>query len=317
MIIGHLIEDIPIAYEETLNSEIDKLFKEDSSLRGVVICRDLVPIAYLSKTRFYQKIGSKYGYDLYFNRPCNLLGETEPLIVSFNKPILEVSKMAMERNREELYDEIIVTLHGNYVGVVDIRTLLLNLVESQVQIASYLNPLSKLPGNEIINEKLQEALLRPSISVLYFDLDNFKSYNDHYGFKQGDHLLLFLIDLLKKKISGEDFFLGHIGGDDFIAIISNETVDAICKDIITTFDQHIIQFYEQQDLTNPPCITGRNGEEIPLPICTLSIAVLQKKHENEISTVEELANLAAKVKKKCKDVGGSCYIVETHQLQLS
>ena len=316
MIIGHLIEDIPIAYEETLNCEIDELFKVDPSIRGIVICSEHIPIAYLSKTRFYQKIGSKYGYDLYFNRPCKLLCETKPLIVSFNEPIIEVSKVAMERNREELYDEIIVTQHEKYVGVVDIRTLLLNLVESQVQIASYLNPLSKLPGNEIINEKLLETLLLPSISVLYFDLDKFKTYNDYYGFKQGDHLLLFLIDLLKCKISHDDFFLGHIGGDDFIAVVSNEMVDLICTDIISTFDDHVTQFYEEQDLVDPPFIYERDGVGVPLPICTLSIAVLQKKNKNEISTVEELANLAAKVKKSCKKFKGSCYIVETPKLQL-
>ncbi len=311
MIIGHLMEDIPIATEKTLNHEIDSIFQTNPTLRGVVVCREESPIAYLSKTRFYQKIGSKYGYDLYFQRSCTLLCKYQPFIVPYNSPIVQVSTAAMERQGEELYDEIIVTKNGKYAGVVDIRTLLLNLVESQVRFASYLNPLSKLPGNEIINQKLQEALLLPTFSVLYFDIDKFKPYNDFYGFKQGDNLLLFLIDLLKREIAHEEYFLGHIGGDDFIAILPNNMVEEVCINILKRFDDEVLHYYKDEDLMTPPLIAARDGELVPLSVCSLSIAVVQKTSPTDSLTVDGLANFAAKTKKKCKATKGSCYVIDT------
>lgn len=311
MIIGHLIEDIPIATEETSNYEIDEIFKANPTLRGIVVCRDEQPIAFLSKTRFYQKIGSKYGYDLYFKRSCTLLCKYQPFVVKYNSPIVQVSTAAMQRHGEELYEEIIVTKNGKYAGVVDIRKLLLNLVESQVQFASYLNPLSKLPGNEIINQKLQDALSLPAFSVLYFDIDKFKPYNDYYGFKQGDNLLLFIIDLLKTEIHIEEHFLGHIGGDDFIAILPNDLIEQVCTKILERFDHEVLHYYQDEDLKNPPLVAARDGGLIPLPVCSLSIAVVQKTSTVDSLTVEELANFAAKTKKKCKEIKGSCYLIET------
>ena len=90
--------------------------------------------------------------------------------------------------------------------MVSIRELLLKLVDTQVAIASFLNPLSSLPGNKLIDEKLEEALQLSQYSLIYFDLDHFKSYNDTYGFNKGDKILRYLTEILKRHICGvEDF----------------------------------------------------------------------------------------------------------------
>lgn len=310
MMIGQLAEIIPVATESTLNCKIDELFKKQPKLRGIVVCRENVPIGYIPKSYFYEKIGSKYGYDLYYKKPCTFVCKYEPLIVKHSTPIVNVSTAAMDRSDVDMFDDIIIIKKGQFAGIVDIRTLLLNLVESQVQFASYLNPLSKLPGNEIINQKLQDAINIGEQAVLYFDLDLFKPYNDYYGFKQGDNLLLFLIDVLKTQVSLDEHFLGHIGGDDFIAIIPTNQVTIVCKAIIAAFDHQVVRYYDSQDLKNPPIVTGRNGIQIPLPICSLSIAVVQIDAPKLKVSVEDLSNVAAKVKKKCKAIQGSCYVIE-------
>src|SRR5690606_2262947 len=99
-------------------------------------------------------------------------------------------KLAMQRTEEDLYDDVIVIQNGEFFGVVSIRALLMKFVEIQVEFASFLNPLSNLPGNHLIDQKLNESLDYPQFSILYFDLDFFKTYNDIYGFNKGDKVLL-------------------------------------------------------------------------------------------------------------------------------
>ncbi|WP_249650682.1 GGDEF domain-containing protein, partial [Lysinibacillus sp. D4A3_S15] len=84
----------------------------------------------------------------------------------------------------------------------------------------------------------------PQNSLIYFDLDHFKSYNDTYGFSKGDKILLYLTDILKRHICEVDDFLVHIGGDDFVAILPYYDVNSICQRIIDDFDANILCFYE-------------------------------------------------------------------------
>lgn len=168
MKIGEVIETVPCIDEFVKNREVDLLFTSNLSLRSVVVVRDERPIGHITRTHFYQKIGTRYGYNLFMGRQNQLIIKDNPLMVEHHTPITEVSTVAMSRPPEDLYDDVIVTRNGLYVGVVSIRELLLKLVDTQVAIASFLNPLSSLPGNKLIDEKLEEALLLPQYSLIYF-----------------------------------------------------------------------------------------------------------------------------------------------------
>lgn len=206
MKIGEVIEKVPCIDEFVKNKDVDVLFTSNPSLRSVVVVRDEKPIGHITRTHFYQKIGTRYGYHLLMGRQNQLMMKKNPLIVDRNTPITEVSTLAMARPPEDLYDDVIVTKNNLYYGMVSIRELLLKLVDTQVAIASFLNPLSSLPGNKLIDEKLEEALQLSQYSLIYFDLDHFKSYNDTYGFNKGDKILRYLTDILKRHICGvEDF----------------------------------------------------------------------------------------------------------------
>lgn len=137
MKIGEVIEKVPCIDEFVKNKEVDVLFTSNPSLRSIVVVRDEKPIGHITRTHFYQKIGTQYGYHLFMGRQNQLIIKENPLIVDRYIPITEVSTLAMSRPPEDLYDDIIVTKNDLYDGMVSIRELLLKLVDTQVAIASF------------------------------------------------------------------------------------------------------------------------------------------------------------------------------------
>jgi diguanylate cyclase (GGDEF)-like protein len=169
-----------------------------------------------------------------------------------------------------------------------------------------------LPGNVLIEEKLYEALsLFNEFSILYIDLDHFKSYNDTYGFKKGDQLIRETSHILSKHISQtktEKSFVGHIGGDDFIAILPHYNYKAVCEAIIQEFQKQIKRFYKEEDWQRQSVYAqNRQGIYEFIPLVSLSIAVITNRYTH-FRTIEELSETAAQIKKKCKCYSESCWI---------
>lgn len=307
--IGDIAEPVPCISLNGISKEVDKIFSDNTKIHGVVVVNDESPISLITRTHFYQKMGTLYGYNLYMGRSIELIANKEPLIVDYFHSIIEVSKLAMERKEEDRYDYVIVTKNDKYIGIVSIQRLLMTLVEVQAEFASYLNPLTRLPGNHIIDDKLNEVIKQESFSILYFDLDHFKAYNDTYGFKKGDELLQATADLLKRFFEKAGIFLGHIGGDDFIAVLNHCDVSSICEVIIEEFDSGIISFYNDTHLTQKYVISeNRQGVKEKIALVSLSIAVVTNQSQ-PFKNVEELVKYAANVKRRCKKMEGSCCLV--------
>ena len=115
------------------------------------------------------------------------------------------------------------------------------------------SPLTGLPGNVQIQTELKKRLLRKdTFQVLYFDLDNFKAYNDVYGFLKGDEIIKLTARIITKNVHSledTDTFVGHIGGDDFVAIVDeNVDHDKICQNIIAEFDEEILKYFNDIDI---------------------------------------------------------------------
>ncbi|MFC4322927.1 GGDEF domain-containing protein [Litchfieldia salsa] len=311
LLIGEISEVVPEVQATTSNQIINQLFTELSKIQGIVVTEKKIPIAIVTKTGFYQQLGTLYGYNLYIGRSVGLLMKKEILSVDYFTPILSVSEKAMNREEEHLYDYVIVTKDEQYYGVVSIRTLMITLATIQSKMATYMNPLTELPGNQIIYEKLNQVLVREAYTLLYIDLDNFKTYNDVYGFSKGDHVLQETASLLKKYINSSIDFLGHIGGDDFVAILYHHDYDPICRTVINEFDQKIKKFYSDKHHSQGYVTSeNRSGIKEKIPLVSISIAVITNQ-ERTFDTVEEIVSLATKTKKSCKSVTYSCYIKNT------
>ena len=173
------------------------------------------------------------------------------------------------------------------------------------------NPLTKLPGNISINREVKRRLRnKEKFSFLYLDLDNFKSFNDHYGYERGDITIKTTASLVIKAVEDEgtsNDFIGHIGGDDFVVITGPEKAEVICQRIIEQFDRGILRLYDEED-RKKGYIAGkeRGGKRNKFGIMTMSIGVVTSRPE-EITHSAEISRRGAELKEKAKALPGSRY----------
>lgn len=312
-------QDVPILHT-TSCSEIYKLFKRNHNLKGVPIVNDNnLIIGIVMSSDFLAKLGTQYGWSIYMNRPVHLLMDACPLIVDYYTSMDKVSKIVISREEDKLYDYIIVEKNNHYYGVIPVISLLERTMEFELNIAKYSNPLTGLPGNLVIEDSITNILQEKSnFSLLYFDLNDFKAYNDTYGFENGDRILSFTASILQKHTSlHKDGFLGHIGGDDFVAILPFHQVTLLCKSIINEFDKGIAGFYSEEHREKGYIVSyNRNNIEEQFPIMSLSIAVISNKTKS-YSSIYELSEAAAKIKKLCKveskNTGLSCFLLAVEE----
>ena len=149
--------------------------------------------------------------------------------------------------------------------------------------------------------------------MLYFDLDNFKAYNDVYGFMKGDEIIKFTAKVILKNVHTEEYedsFVGHIGGDDFIAIVSKKDTENICQSIIADFDINVQRYYNEEDITKGYIeVANRRGIIEQFPLTSISIGVVEVEN-GKFQNVLEIAEAGASVKHLAKTIQGSTYVID-------
>ena len=171
------------------------------------------------------------------------------------------------------------------------------------------NPLTHLPGNSSIMEEFQTYIESGKpFAVGYADLDKFKVYNDKYGFEHGDEIIRALARILidaTQQSCGEDAFVGHIGGDDFVFICADDKADAISQNVVDAFDKASPLFYNEED-RQAGFIMGvdRQGNAVKAGLVSISIGIVSNINQR-ITHVAQIGEIAAELKKFAKSVGKS------------
>lgn len=183
------------------------------------------------------------------------------------------------------------------------------------------SPLTGLPGNVQIQAEMKKRLLnKENFVMLYLDLDNFKAYNDVYGFLNGDEIIKFtartIVDNIDKLSTSGNTFVGHIGGDDFVAIVSeDDDYESICQGIIAEFDKGVEKYFNEEDLKkgylevpNRKCVI----EQFPLTSLSIGAVVVTK---GRFHNVLEIGEVGAQVKHLAKTTMGSAYSIDRRHEQ--
>ena len=176
------------------------------------------------------------------------------------------------------------------------------------------SPLTGLPGNFSIGAEIEQRIgSGEPFALVYCDLDNFKAFNDHYGFMRGDQVIQFSADVLRQSLSdiGDDEgFVGHIGGDDFVAITDADGAEAFCKSVIDRFDDGILDYYDTADaLKGYIEVTDRRGERYAFPVVAMSMGVVTNR-SRPINTQWEASAVAVEMKEFAKKQAGSAYRID-------
>jgi diguanylate cyclase (GGDEF)-like protein len=177
-----------------------------------------------------------------------------------------------------------------------------------------LSPLTGLPGNIRIQEEIERQVREGrDFAVLYSDLDNFKAYNDQKGFVRGDRLIQATARLIQDAVvgfAGAEGFVGHVGGDDFVAVVQPEIAEEVAKRIAERFDEARADFYEPEDLERGFVrVEDRKGvmQDIPLVAVSIGIASTSKRR---FAHYGEAVAVATEMKSFAKRDAGSSYAVD-------
>jgi DNA-binding response OmpR family regulator len=177
-----------------------------------------------------------------------------------------------------------------------------------------LNPLTGAPGGMLFAQELRHRLARSApLALLYADLDNFKAFNDAYGFSRGDRAILLLASLIQGVLAehgNPDDFVGHIGGDDFAILTTPNRVDAICRALIAAFDQEVLPLYHPDDRRRGYLSAAdRHGILRRFGLMSISIGVVTSERR-DFGNEEEITRVAAEMKHFAKGQPGSSYAVD-------
>ena len=173
------------------------------------------------------------------------------------------------------------------------------------------NPLTRLLGNYSIMMEIQARIDSGSpFAVGYLDLNNFKSYNDKYGFLRGDEVIKITARILSnsvRKLELPETFVGHIGGDDFVFILPPNRLDSVCQEVIRNFDLIVGNFYDEEDKTRGYIdAKNRKGEKERFPIVSVSIGIITNEHR-PIKHIGEVSTIVTEILKRVKSMEGSNY----------
>ncbi|MBI4371564.1 MAG: response regulator [Elusimicrobia bacterium] len=197
---------------------------------------------------------------------------------------------------------------------VDLRELLarLRMILKRTRQGLDANPLTRLPGNLSIESRVERALAdqRP-LAVLYVDLNQFKAYNDAYGYQAGDLVIQALARVLADEVRGRRAdFVGHIGGDDFIVLSDPARMEDLGRRVCAEFDRLAPSFYNDADRERGALIStdrlGRTGE---FPLLSVAVGICHNR-ERRLTGFAQISSLGAELKKAAKSRPGSAYVID-------
>jgi diguanylate cyclase (GGDEF)-like protein len=179
------------------------------------------------------------------------------------------------------------------------------------------NPLTGLPGNPAIERELIGRInRRDPYAFVYIDIDNFKGFNDYYGYQKGDEIIGFLAGILRKtidKLGTRDDFIGHIGGDDFVMIASPARAEIMAKYIVDEFDRSALLLLNEEDVKRGYLeIRDRQGEIKRIPVMSVTMALVIST-DNHINHFAEINDIASSLKEYGKRISGSVVVKERRQ----
>jgi EAL domain-containing protein (putative c-di-GMP-specific phosphodiesterase class I)/GGDEF domain-containing protein len=302
---SRVLKPEPISQEAPLSVVLGRFRKEPQSSFIPVVDSNGEPVGAYRERDFREYVYSPFGISLLEHLEAE--GKAASLLVK--APIasrgMELGRIVEAFGLAPDSGGVILTEGGRYSGMVDAADLLALVAERELVEARDQNPLSRLPGNHRIAETCAQRLADPGTGTVfaYFDFDNFKPFNDSYGFRNGDRVIMLFADILKSGLPQSSAFVGHLGGDDFFASIEEASLaKAVCRfrDIAGRFAREATSFYNLEDRERGWIVgKDRDGVERRIALLGVSVAVVHLVPGGRLDA-EGLSELLAELKRQAK-----------------
>ncbi|PLX95841.1 MAG: hypothetical protein C0620_03590 [Desulfuromonas sp.] len=310
--VSGLIKTVPTTCSSTTLCTVGDLFENMPELLALPVVDNGRPVGMLHRHEVMNILASRYGRDLRGNNAIREFMNISPLCIEKDVPIEKLSEIITKEDNKYQGNYFIITDTGTYLGVGMVTDLLKRITELQIRNARYANPLTLLPGNVPINEHLEHLLENHSpFTACYFDLDNFKPFNDFYGYSRGDMVIRLLGTILQSACNPQCDFIGHIGGDDFMIVFRSQDWQQRCKMILDRFSEEVNELYDEEHRRQKGITsTDRLGQKTFYAITSVSIgATCFDGRSDHCCSQHEIAVLASEAKKIAKKtIGNSIYI---------
>ena len=288
------------------------IFRRNRDLYYLPVIQDERPIGLIRRLDFMDIFLSNFGRELHGKKLASLFMDANPLIIEEELALEEASRLVTTRmSRFSDPHAFIITRDGCYRGMGWTMNLLEKITDLRVHDARYANPLTLLPGNVPIQDRIEELLKagRP-FAVAYCDLDHFKPFNDVYGYESGDLVIKTVGQILVAQADSRRDFVGHIGGDDFIAIFESLDWRRRCERILEAFGRAAPDFYSEADqLQGGIKAHDRCGQEQFFPLLSLSIGVVQPDID-DCRSHHDVSTLATEAKHQAKLLSGNSLFID-------
>lgn len=298
----------------TTNDELAAVFLAHTTLHAVALIDGSRPVGIINRASFMNEYSKLYYREVWGRKPCMAHANLEPRLIERDHNVDELVGILTSDDQRYLADGFIVTDNGRYEGMGTGEQLVRSVTETRIEAARHANPLTFLPGNIPISQHI-ERLLNSGVEFVacYADLNNFKPFNDQYGYWRGDEMIRLVARLALAHCDPRRDFVGHVGGDDFIILYQSTDWQAQCTHFITEFAERAVELFDESARKAGGIhAEDRFGVARFFPLTTISIGAVKIKRD-EYSSAEQVASIAARAKHDAKTAGEGLVILEASE----
>jgi diguanylate cyclase (GGDEF)-like protein len=307
---GHLVLQIPGVDASVQVAEVVEFFRNEPSWTALAVLENERPIGMVHRDDLLIFLSRPLHPEVYNRKPISSVMNRAAVQIDARARLDQVSRLVTARTAGRPRDDFIVTRNGRYLGMGRTIDLLRHITAQQIQAAKQSNPLTGLPGNREIQTHIAQWLAcRRSFVACHLDLDNFKAFNDAYGYARGDQVLMHVAQVVTHAARPRVDFVGHVGGDDFVFLMRSQDWSLRLTAIVEELEASLVNFHSVEH-RKAGGLDGvdRDGVERRFPLLSASIAAVEINGRQPV-TAEEVADALRETKRAAKAKAGcSCML---------
>ena len=308
-----LLRTVPVATPLMNNSQVYDVFLAQPDLQTIPVVERGEPLGIITRASLIDRFARPYQRELYGKKSCTVFMNPHPLMTDKDTSLQKLSHLLVAADSAKLISDFIITDNGHYLGIGTSHDLLRELTELQISAAKHANPLTLLPGGVPTNQHI-DYLLQSKVEfcACYADLDNFKPFNDVFGYRKGDDIIQVTGDVLFRFADSELDFVGHIGGDDFLVLFQSGDWRTRCEGILSAFEDEIADVCNGIVQDSGYYAEDRKGNRQFYNAPSLSLGVVPV-HPHHYDSHHQIAAAAAEAKIQAKKTAGNSLFIDRRQ----